>query len=103
MSGTPATYEQGSGPLQTMPDQPNFTDGRVKAEVPKLGNTYSVEMWVRDDLPIDSRPVTAYLFSHGMDGADGAPGDNLGIGGTHSNCGQLFVFNGNRKEKWLPG
>ena len=46
----PATYEKGSAPLPTEPGRPNFTGGRVKAKVPRLGNAYSVEMWVRNKL-----------------------------------------------------
>jgi hypothetical protein len=54
-------------------------------------------------LPVDSRPVTAYLFSRAVDGVEGASGDNLGIGGTHCNSGQLFVFNGNGRNELVTG
>jgi len=101
--GHPAEYEQGSSPRPMEPGRPNFSGGRVKAKVPQLGNTYSVEMWARNDLPNHSRSVTGYLFSRGVDGADGAPGDNLGIGGTHSSKGQLFVFNGNQRNELVAG
>jgi len=99
----PATFEEGATPLQLGAAGPNLTGGRVKAKVPPLGNTYSVELWVRNVLPNDSRPVTGYIFSRGVDGADGAPGDNLGIGGTHSHSGRLFVFNGNQRDEFLVG
>jgi hypothetical protein len=101
--GHPAKYEQGSSPLQAGDAPPNFSGGRVKAQVPKLGNTYSVELWFRNELPVDSRPVTAYLFSRAVDGVEGASGDNLGIGGTHSNSGHLVVFNGNRRNELVAG
>jgi len=99
----PATFEEGAAPLPPEAARPNFTGGRVKANVPDLGNTYSVELWVRNELPNDARPVTAYVFSRGVDRADGAPGDNLGIGGTHSHGGRLFVFNGNRADQSVVG
>ena len=99
----PAKYEEGSTPLQLGTATPNFTGGRVKAQVPKLDNTYSVELWVRNELPVDSRPVTGYLFSRGVDEAKGAPGDSLGIGGNHANRGQLFVFNGNQRNEVVAG
>ena len=99
----PAEYERGSSPLQPGAARPNFTGGRVKAHVPKLGNTYSVELWFRNELPVDSRPVTAYLFSRAVDGVEGASGDNLGIGGTHSNSGRLVVFNGNGRNELVAG
>jgi hypothetical protein len=62
-----------------------------------------VELWFRNELPVDSRPVTAYVFSRAVDGIEGASGDNLGIGGTHSNCGQLIVFNGNERQELVAG
>ena len=99
----PATYEHLSSPFQAEKIRPNFTGGRVRAKVPKLGNTYSVEMWFRNELPIDSRPVTGYLFSRGIVGAEGAPGDSLGLGGTHSHGGRLFLFNGNQKDQLVAG
>ena len=39
--------------------------------------------------------MTGYLFTRGVQGAEGAPGDHIGIGGTHSNTGRIFIFNGN--------
>ncbi|PHR93424.1 MAG: hypothetical protein COA78_32965 [Blastopirellula sp.] len=98
-----AKYEQGSSPLQPKSDKPNFSGGRVKAQVAGLGNTYSVELWVQNNLPVDSRPVTAYLFSRAVDGVEGAFGDNLGIGGTHASSGQLIVFNGNKLNDLVAG
>ena len=50
------------------PTLTNFSGGRVKAQVPRLGNTYSVELWFRNELPVDSRPVTAYVFSRAVEG-----------------------------------
>jgi putative membrane-bound dehydrogenase-like protein len=99
----PAIYENGASPLQSGDATRNFTGGRVTARVPKLGNTYSVELWFRNELAVNARPVTAYLFSRAVDGVEGAPGDNLGIGGTHSNMGSIFVFNGNTKNELVVG
>ena len=101
--GHAAKYETGSSPLQPGAAKPNFSGGRVKTQVPKLGNTYSVELWFRNELPVDSRSVTAYLFSRAVDGVEGADGDNLGIGGTHSNSSQLIVFNGNGRNELVAG
>jgi putative membrane-bound dehydrogenase-like protein len=98
-----ARYEPGAGPLGEDTARPNFTGGRVKAQVPNLGTTYSVEFWFRNDLPTNSRPVTAYLFSRAVDGIVGADGDNLGLGGTHASGGRLLVFNGNGRNELLAG
>jgi hypothetical protein len=55
-------------------------------------------------LPNDARPVTAYLFSRGPAGDHAAPGDHLGIGGTHGkNMGQLFFYNGNQRGQVVSG
>jgi putative membrane-bound dehydrogenase-like protein len=103
MGKNPATYEPGTGPLQLDITKPNFSGGRVNTKIPNLGNTYSVEVWFRNELPVDSRPVTAYLFSRAVDRVEGAFGDNLGIGGTHANSGRLIVFNGNRRNQLVAG
>ncbi|MDB4644573.1 HEAT repeat domain-containing protein [Rubripirellula sp.] len=98
-----AVYEDGSKPLEVNSNVPNFSGGRVKVKVPDLGDTYSIELWVRNELAVGSRPVTAYVFSRAVDGVDGAMGDNLGIGGTHSDMGRLIVFNGNQRDQLVAG
>jgi putative membrane-bound dehydrogenase-like protein len=98
-----AVYEDGSKPLEVNSNVPNFSGGRVKVKVPDLGDTYSIELWFRNELPVESRPVTAYVFSRAVDGVDGALGDNLGIGGTHSDMGRLIVFNGNQRNQLVAG
>ena len=80
-----------------------FDGGRLRADLKDLGDTYSVEFWFRNDLPNDRRPVTAYLFSRGIDGDPDAEGDSLGIGGTHTSPGQLIVYQGNRSKGLLSG
>ncbi len=81
----------------------SFSGGRLRATLPGLNSNYSVAFWFFNELPNTSRPVTAYLFSRGEDGAEGAPGDHLGIGGTFSHAGQLIVFNGNARNGLLTG
>jgi putative membrane-bound dehydrogenase-like protein len=98
-----AEYEAGTKPLAKQANVANFSGGRVKGNVSSLQDNYSVELWFRNELPVQNRPVTAYVFSRAMDGVDGAFGDNLGLGGTHSNRGQMIVFNGNRKNQLLAG
>ena len=52
-----------------------------------------------------ARPVTGYLFSRGVGGSVGAPGDHLGIGGTHRGelTGRLFFFNGDARNQLVIG
>lgn len=83
----------------------HFAGGRVAAQCP-LGDTYSVEMWIHNCLPNNARPVTGYFFSRGTDGAKGAPGDHLGIGGTYrdgSLTGKLIFFNGDERNELAVG
>jgi putative membrane-bound dehydrogenase-like protein len=81
----------------------NFTGGRLQVTLASLGDQYSVELWFANDLPNDARPVTGYFLSIGADGAEGAPGEHLGIGGTHVSSGRLIVFNGNARDQVLSG
>jgi hypothetical protein len=71
--------------------------------VPGLGPCYSVELWFWNGLPSNARPVTGYFFSRGHEGAAGAPGDHLGIGGTNTATGKLVFFNGNAGNELLAG
>lgn len=81
----------------------HFTGGRLTAELKDLGPAYTATAWIWNGLPADARPVTGYLFSRGPDGAKEAPGDHLGIGGTHSHTGKLIAFNGNARNECLGG
>ncbi len=81
----------------------SFSGGRLRTRIASLGSNYSVAFWFFNELPNTARPVTAYLFSRGEDGAEGAPGDHLGIGGTFSHAGQLILFNGNARDELLAG
>ncbi|QEF98197.1 Neutral/alkaline non-lysosomal ceramidase [Stieleria maiorica] len=103
VGGNHGRYEPNAGPRQPGSATPNFSGGRVLAGVSKLDDQYSVEFWFRNEMPITSRPVTGYLLTRGVDGAGGAPGDNLGIGGTYSATGRLLVFNGNERSELVSG
>ena len=81
----------------------HFAGGRMRAVLPNLGQTYSVELWFWNGLPSNARAVTGYLFSVGPNGDGSCPGDHLGIGGAHLAKGKLFFFNGNRDGESLEG
>lgn len=98
-----AWYLEGP-PLDSRGNQCNhFAGGRMKANVKELGPTYSVEFWFWNGFPTNVRDVTGYMFSRGLDGAKDAPGDHLGIGGTHAHPGKLIFFNGNAKNQIVAG
>jgi putative membrane-bound dehydrogenase-like protein len=100
LEGPPGAAFAGEG---TVHRAVHCAGGRVKAAVPGLGRTYSVELWFWNGQPNDARPVTGYLFSRGPGGAAGAPGDHLGLGGTSTTPGRLLVFNGNQANRVLSG
>lgn len=79
--------------------------GRLRASMPDLGRTYSVELWFWNGFPDDARAVTGYLFSRGVDGDKTALGEHLGIGGTHDDApaGCLFFYTGNETGEIVPG
>lgn len=86
-------------------ERARFQAGRIRGRVESLSSDYSVSFWFRNDLPIRTRPVTAYLFSRGPHGNPQDPGDHLGIGGLYRNSypGKLLVFNGNEADDVLIG
>ncbi len=106
-----AFYLEGpESPAFCGPDHVNraahFAGGRLKAQLADLGGEYTVELWFWNGMPVDARAVTGYLFSRGTDGAKGAPGDHLGIGGTHDQTdaqGKLFFSGGNGLKETLVG
>ncbi len=101
----PGPAESGFSDGKTINRSAHFAGGRMRVAIEGLGNTYSVEMCIYNGLPADARAVTGYFLSRGIPGAEGAPGDHLGIGGTHlpTTTGQLIVFNGNRLDELLVG
>jgi hypothetical protein len=113
----PATYEAGVAFYLPGPDgdglgtgprgnrAAHFAGGRVVAQTPKLGPNYTVELWCWNGLPADARPVTGYFFSYGPGDDSMAPGDHLGIGGTHDPAatGKLILYNGNDRKELLAG
>jgi hypothetical protein len=109
-----AKYEDGvvfylDGPPATdfsSADQVNrcahFAGGRMHAELPKIGDTYSAEFWFWNGFPNDARAITGYLFSHGPNG-DASVGDHLGISGSFLKPGRLIFFNGNERNQVVSG
>ena len=96
-------FEKGAGPMAPDQDGDSFKGGRMRAEIEGIGDTYSIEFWFRNGLSNNSRPVTAYLFSRGLDGLKSAEGDHLGIGGTFASAGRLLVYQGNQSKGLLTG
>ena len=79
--------------------------GRLAWTADRAVGDYSAAGWFRNELSHATRPVTAYLFSRGPDADRLAPGDHLGIGGTHQAnlTGKLIFFNGNHRNQVAIG
>ena len=100
LNGPPSPRFSGQGMLNRAA---HFAGGRMKAAIKDLGRTYSVQMSFYNGMPGDARQVADYFFSRGVDGAEDAPGDHLGIGGTAGATDRLFFFNGNELGQMLEG
>ncbi|QDU98414.1 LamG-like jellyroll fold domain-containing protein [Lignipirellula cremea] len=76
--------------------------GRMLADVPDLGNRYSVAGWIWNGLPTDARETTGYCFARGSSAEQPLAGDLLGLGGgtDAAKQGKLIVSAG---EKSLTG
>jgi len=81
----------------------HFAGGRMKAAVPCLAKTYSVEFWFWNGLAGNVRPFTGILFSRGKDGDNAAPGDHLGIGGTATSPDRPICFPGGECSQMYQG
>ena len=114
--GLPGVQRRG-GEISAQPEKDNpFTPhdinraahvagGRLHSQLPELGRNHSAELWVWNGMPAEARRITGYLFSRGPDADPAAPGEHLGIGGTHpaTKPGRLFFFNGNQAGETLCG
>lgn len=76
---------------------PHFIGAPLSAVVPGLGDTYTMEMWFYNCMPVDARSVTGYLF------ARGGTGDHLAIGGTEQIPGKLIFHTGNGVKDAVVG
>jgi hypothetical protein len=82
---------------------PHFVGQRMKARLDGLDNTYTIEMWFYNSMPIDARAVTGYLFSCGPVDTSDASGEHLAIGGTDVAPGKLIFHTGDRLDQALTG
>jgi hypothetical protein len=81
----------------------HLAGGRLRANVAKIRETYTIEFWFWNGLPNDARPITGYLFALGGQNDGRALGDHLGVGGTSVAGGRLFFSDGNPHNTLSPG
>lgn len=67
----------------------HFAGGRLRAQINKLGDRYSVSMWFWNGMPTEARNITGWLSSRGQDFSQGAGGEHLGLGGGENHPGKL--------------
>jgi hypothetical protein len=69
---------------------PHFAGGSLRAATGRITDTYTVELWFWNGLPVDARGVTGFLFSRcGPQGQEG-----LAIGGTNGAMGKVVFTSG---------
>jgi len=82
---------------------PHFVGGRLLANLPELGNRYSVTLWIWNGMPADGRDISGWFFSRGRDHGLGSRGEHLGVGGTSGNTGRLVFFHGDNPASAVAG
>lgn len=60
----------------------HIAGGRLRASLPKLPDSYSIELWVWNGLPVTARDVTGHFYARGVDGVTDGMAEHLAIGGT---------------------
>ncbi|MGC8641558.1 MAG: LamG domain-containing protein, partial [Isosphaeraceae bacterium] len=74
---------------------PHLASGRITAALALPAESHSVEFWIWNGLPVDARPVTAYLFERA---AKGQARETLGLSGSATTpAGRLFISRGDSK------
>jgi hypothetical protein len=81
----------------------HFAGGLLHAQLGGTGESYSVELWFWNGLPVDVPPINGYLFASSSARAGAAPGDQVGIGGSDTARRRLFFTNGSNSGRNLVG
>ena len=66
-----------------------FVGGRIGGRVPKLGNAYSVSLWLWNGMPNEGRDESGWFFSRGTNNGLSLWSDHLGIGGKSGHAGPV--------------
>jgi hypothetical protein len=80
-----------------------FVGGRLRTNVPKLRDQYSVSLWVWNGMPDNSRAVSGWFLSRGRDNGLSRWSEHLGVGGTSGHSGKLIFFRGNDRSTVVAG
>ena len=91
LEGPPLDFSGGA----TINRAVHLAGGQLGLELPRLGMSYSVELWFWNGLPSTARPVTGTLMSR-------SSGDRLTIGGTRAAPGRLALGSRHRHDRDPP-
>jgi hypothetical protein len=72
----------------------HLAGGRISVTLNGVGNAYTIELWFWNGLPSELRPITGFLVSRAANAKDHTLLDEVGIGGTQTAKGRLFVSAG---------
>jgi hypothetical protein len=75
-----------------------FTGGRLRADLPELGDRYSISLWFWNGMPNEGRETAGWLISRGHNHGLSPHGEHVGIGGTASRPGRLIYLRGSAAE-----
>ncbi|WP_419189953.1 hypothetical protein [Stieleria marina] len=89
-SGSPGDFpandqsqNENHSPAQMQPNRcVHFAGGRVRTQLPSLGNSYTVILSFWNGMPSDARPTTGWLFSRDHNHSVTDRGQHLGLGGS---------------------
>jgi hypothetical protein len=82
---------------------PHFVGGRLRSRLDRLGDRYSVSMWLWNGMPNDGRDVSGWFFSRSRDHGLSTGGDHLGIGGKGGHTGRLIFLHGDDPDALSAG
>lgn len=78
---------------------PRLAGGSIHADIPEVGDRYSIEMWFYNDLSVEARGLTGVLFWRG----NSQMGDLLALGGSATAPGRLVLGSGDLSRAYSIG
>ncbi|MEQ1827756.1 MAG: LamG-like jellyroll fold domain-containing protein [Pirellula sp.] len=75
----------------------HLAGGRMRARVDRLGDHYSVSLWIWNGMPLDARDVAGWMLGRGWNHALEPSGDALGMVGKGEHAGKIIFQSGKRQ------
>ena len=77
----------------------HFAGGRLSVRFPKLGDDYSLSLWLWNGMPNEGRGTAGWIVSRDNNHGLSPQGDHLGIGGTETVPGKLIFQRGDGTDQ----